>query len=144
MRVRGSDLQLGSHCVSCARSPRVCGGFLSTETSSQPVFESVMETLSCIRRNSSAASFSQSEVQRRDSPCVHEDVGEEPPGLGAELRVVGQGALQEGRAGHLQNQSVQLEAVVHEHGDLKGHTGGERSRLGADLTNPITSSGSHD
>ena len=45
---------------------------------------------------------------------MHEGVAEVSPCLGAELRMVGKGALQVGRAGHLQDPAVQLEAVVHE------------------------------
>lgn len=50
---------------------------------------------------------------------MHENVAEVPPGLGPELGVVREWALQEGRAGHLQDQAVQLEAVVHEDGYLR-------------------------
>ena len=69
------------------------------------------------------------------SPSVHEGVAEVSPGLGAKLRVVGQGALQVGRAGHLQDPAVQLEAVVHEDHHLEPQhstTGGISSQATVD------------
>lgn len=57
-----------------------------------------------------------------NSPSVHENIAEVSPGLGSELGVVRQGALQEGWAGHLQDQAFQLEPIVHEHSYLDKHS----------------------
>lgn len=68
---------------------------------------------------------------------MHENVAEEPPGLGPELGMVGEGTLQEQWAGHLQDQPVQLESIVHEHGNLKRD---RRSHFGAAVRGGETSS----